>query len=106
MLWAHDQDGIREQGKVFVVPQRRHGPAQGKSQLLGRAARMIINLKRRVTAKERDRALLRAKSFLDMQRLPRTLFFILTYTESELRRVPHCRLADLLGYGSANVEQD
>src|SRR5713226_1955308 len=59
-----------------------------------------------MTTKQGDRALLRTESFLYMQRLPRALFFILAHTESELRRVTHGRLGDLLRLGAANVHNN
>ena len=39
-----------------------------------------------------------------MQRLPRTLFFILAHTESVLRWMAHCRFGDFVRFGATDVD--
>src|SRR5713101_8273728 len=87
-----------------MVPQPSHGPAQGQSKLLGAAAGMVVDLQRRVTAEQGDRTLVGAEPFLDMERLPRALFFILAHTERVLSGMTHGGFGDLVRLGATNVD--
>ena len=106
MLRSDNQRRIREHRKILVIPDRGHSPAKRESQLLCTATGMVIDLKRGVTTKQGDGTLFRTKTFLYVQRLPRTLLLGLANTERELGRMAQGCFANLLGLCTPNVEND
>ena len=70
------------------------------------AAGVVINLQGRVAAKKGNRVLVRAIAFFYMQRLPRTVFFILSHTKRVLRRMAHRRLGNFVRLGPANIDDN
>src|SRR5262245_54418652 len=87
-----------------MVPQSRHGPAQGQGKLFGTAAGVVVDLQRRMPAEQGDRALVWAESLLDMKRFPRAFFLIFADTKRVLSGVPHSGFGDLVRLGTAYVD--
>ena len=60
-----------------VLAERGHGVSNREGEIEGVLAGLIVDVVRRLAAKHRHRALLTREAALNMQRIPRALFFIL-----------------------------